>query len=57
MDEALIKRILPHNGEAERAVIASMLMDPDAVITAAEMITGDDFYQRQYGICLIPLWR
>ena len=50
MDEALIKRILPHNGEAERAVIASMLMDPDAVITAAEMITGDDFYQRQYGI-------
>ncbi len=50
MDETLIKRILPHSVEAERAVIGSMLMDTDAIITAAEMITGDDFYQQQYGI-------
>ncbi|MFR7475027.1 replicative DNA helicase [Frisingicoccus sp.] len=50
MDEALIKRILPHSDEAERAVIGSMLMDADAIVTASEMITGDDFYQRQYGI-------
>ena len=25
-------------------------MDADAVVAASEMITGDDFYQRQYGI-------
>lgn len=50
MDEALIKRILPHSDEAERAVIGSMLMDADAIVTASEMITSDDFYQRQYGI-------
>lgn len=50
MDEALIKRILPHNAEAERAVIGSMLMDADAIVTASEILTGDDFYQRQYGI-------
>ena len=50
MDEALIKRVLPHNDEAERAVIGSMVMDADAVVTASEMITGDDFYQRKYGI-------
>ena len=50
MDEALIKRILPHSDDAERAVIGSMLMDTDAVVTASEMITGDDFYQRKYGI-------
>ena len=50
MDEALIKRIQPHSDEAERAVIGSMLMDADAVVTASEIITGDDFYQRQYGI-------
>lgn len=50
MDETLIKRILPHSAEAERAVVGSMLMDPDAIITAAEMITGDDFYQKQYGV-------
>lgn len=50
MDEAIIKRILPHSIEAEKAVIGSMIMDVDAVVAASEMITGDDFYQRQYGI-------
>ena len=50
MEEALIKRILSHSDEAERAVIGSMLMDADAIVTASEMITSDDFYQRQYGI-------
>ena len=50
MEEALIKRILLHSDEAERAVIGSMLMDADAIVTASEMITSDDFYQRQYGI-------
>ena len=44
MDETLIKRILPHSVEAERAVVGSMLMDTDAIITAGEMITGDDFF-------------
>lgn len=50
MDEAIIKRIQPHSIEAEKAVIGSMIMDADAVVAASEMITGDDFYQRQYGI-------
>lgn len=50
MDEALIKRILPHSDEAERAVIGSMLMDGGAIVTASEIIGSDDFYQRQYGI-------
>ena len=50
MDEASIKRILPHSIDAEKAVIGSMIMDADAVVAASEMITGDDFYQRQYGI-------
>ena len=50
MDEANIKRILPHSIDAEKAVIGSMIMDADAVVAASEMITGDDFYQRQYGI-------
>lgn len=50
MEEALIKRIQPHSDEAERAVIGSMLMDQDAIVIASELISGDDFYQRQYGI-------
>ena len=50
MEEALIKRVLPHSVEAERAVVGSMLMDVDAILTASEIISGDDFYQHQYGI-------
>ncbi len=50
MDEPLMKRVLPHSIEAEQSVIGSMLMDREAVITASEMITSEDFYMRQYGI-------
>ena len=31
MDEALIKRVLPHSTEAEQSVIGSMLMDREAI--------------------------
>ena len=50
MEEALIKRILPHSIEAEQSVIGAMLMDRDAIIAASEIITGADFYQHQYGV-------
>ena len=50
MDDALIKRVLPHSLEAEQAVIGSMLMDREAIITASEIVTADDFYQHQYGV-------
>ncbi len=50
MDEALIKRILPHSIESEQSVIGSMLMDRDAIIAASEIVTAGDFYQHQYGV-------
>ena len=50
MDEALMKRVLPHSVEAEQSVIGSMLMDKDAIIAASEIITAADFYQQSYGI-------
>ncbi len=50
MEEALIKRILPHNVEAEQSVISSMLMGREAIETASEILSGDDFYQHQYGL-------
>ena len=50
MDEVLIKKIQPHNAEAERSVIGSMIMDKDAITTASEIIVGEDFYQQQYGV-------
>lgn len=56
MDEALMKRVLPHSVEAEQSVIGSMLMDKDAIIAASEIITAADFYQQQYGVSLSVWW-
>lgn len=50
MEENVLKRILPHNLEAEQSVIGSMLMDRAAITTASELIGGEDFYNKQYGI-------
>ena len=50
MEEALIKRILPHSIEAEESVIGSMILNRDAILIASEILSSDDFYQRQYGI-------
>ncbi len=50
MDEIAIKRILPHSVEAEQAVIGSMIMDREAIVVASEIVLGDDFYNKQYGI-------
>ncbi len=50
MEEALLKRILPHSMEAEQSVIGSMIMDRDAITVASEIILGEDFYNKQYGV-------
>ena len=41
---------MPNNVEAEQSVIGAMLMDRDAITIASEVLTVDDFYQKQYGI-------
>lgn len=50
MEETVLKRILPHSVEAEQSVIGSMIMDREAIVVASELITGEDFYNKQYGI-------
>ncbi len=50
MEENILKRILPHSVEAEQSVIGSMIMDGEAIVTASELITSEDFYNKQYGI-------
>lgn len=50
MEENVLKRILPHSVEAEQSVIGSMIMDREAIVVASEIITGEDFYNKQYGI-------
>ena len=48
-DEILAKRVAPSSLEAEQSVVGAMLIDRDAIGTATEFITGDDFYNRQLG--------
>ncbi|MCI8789332.1 MAG: replicative DNA helicase [Lachnospiraceae bacterium] len=50
MEENVLKRILPHSVEAEQSVIGSMLLDREAIVAASELLTGEDFYNRQYGV-------
>ena len=50
MDDAVLKRVYPQSIEAEQSVIGSMLMDKEAIVVASEIITGEDFYGKQYGI-------
>ena len=50
MEEALIKRILPHSEEAERSVIGCMMMSRDAIMAASEILSGEDFYMQQFGV-------
>ena len=44
-----IKRIMPHDNHAEKAVVGSMLMDKEAIADLADMLLPEDFYNAAYG--------
>ena len=50
MDDTLIKRVMPNSLEAEQSVVGSMMLDAEAIVTAMELLTPDDFYLQQYKI-------
>ena len=50
MDEQVIKKVMPHSKEAEQSVIGAMLMDRDVISDTADLLTGEDFYYKQYGV-------
>ena len=49
LDEALIKRIMPHSDETERSLLGAMLMDQEKIPIASETVCEADFYNKQYG--------
>lgn len=51
-DEGVVKRIPPHSSEAERAVIAAMILDDTGrdIFTATEILKRSDFYEERYGL-------
>ncbi len=50
MEEAVLKRVLPHSVEAEQSVIGSMMIDREAIVEASGILREEDFYGKQYGI-------
>ena len=50
-NENVIKKIMPHDDDAERAVLTSMLLSSKAIVDVQEIVkSGDEFYNRYYGI-------
>ena len=49
-EQQIKKRVMPYSLEAERAVIGAMISDKDAIVTATELLTAEDFYGKQNGI-------
>lgn len=49
MSDTAATRVMPHDRKAEQSVIGSMFMDKDAIVTASEILTKEDFYVDMYG--------
>ena len=45
------ERLLPHNTEAEEAVLGSILIDSDCTIRLTPIIKGEDFYRERNRLC------
>ena len=43
-EEALLKRVPPHSLEAEGSLLGALLIDTQAIIKVADLITPEDFY-------------
>ncbi len=39
------ERVFPHNLEAERGVLGSIIIDPEAVVLVADFLSSEDFYR------------
>ena len=46
--ENIISRIPPNDSQAEQAVLGSMLVDKDAVLTVVEILKPEDFYRNEH---------
>ncbi|WP_010308265.1 replicative DNA helicase [Kurthia senegalensis] len=43
-------RVMPHNQEAEQSVIGAIFLDPQALVTASELLVPEDFYHSAHKI-------
>ena len=50
INDAIIKKVMPHSDEAEQSVIGSILLDNQCLIEISEIISdGSSFYNTNYG--------
>ncbi len=47
----MTERELPHNIEAEQAVLGAMMLSKDAILSATEILRDEDFYREAHRIC------
>jgi len=45
-----LRKLPPQNLEAEQSLLGALMIDKDAIIKIADIITSDDFYQTAHGI-------
>lgn len=45
MSDPMLDRVPPHNQEAEQSVIGAIFLEPQALITAGEILLAEDFYR------------
>ena len=45
------EKLLPHDVEAEEAIIGSLLLDGDSFLRVSSVIKGEDFYREKNAIC------
>ena len=49
-EDVLVKRVPPHSTEAEQSLVGAMLYNPEAIPDVIELVSGEDFYEHQYGV-------
>ncbi|KPN94483.1 replicative DNA helicase [Lysinibacillus sp. ZYM-1] len=57
MNEPMMDRVPPHNREAEQSVIGAIFLEPQALITASEILLADDFYSNAHKIIFETMLR
>ena len=58
MDNVVSQQI-PHDSEAEKAVLGAVFLDPEAIIDASDILQPDDFYEHANRIvfqAMLNIW-
>ena len=49
------EKLLPHDVEAEEAIIGSLLIDGDSILRVSSVVKPEDFYREKNRLCYAAL--